>query len=200
MLIAVPRDSTSCCIAAAAGAVEAHTLFFFFFVSGDQCGCGGENCRESQKEAADRWPEFFSDEAGGDGDQTPEENADGVLVPFGFFQRAEIHLNVHCYFTALMRLVGRFSNSPPEKSPPEAHRNDEPDDEETGRGEFRLGLFAVQENHRAPSVHEERGGSGEHRAGFKSRVGYTIGFNGERECGEGDRRRGAEQVRRNSWA
>ena len=162
-------------------------------MSGDQCGTGGENCREGQKEAADRWPEFFSDEAGGDGDQTPEENADGVLVPFSFFQRAEIHLNVHCYFTALMRLAGRFSNSPPEKSPPKAYRHGEPDDEEAGRGEFCLGLFAVHENHRAPSVHEEGGGPGEHRAGFKSGVGYTVAFNSEHEGGQGDRRGGAEK-------
>src|ERR1700722_10462357 len=69
-----------------------------------------------------------------------------------------------------------FSSSPPEKSPPEAHRNDEPDDEETRCGELRLGLFAVQENHGAPGVYEKRGGSAEHRAGFESRVGCAVGL------------------------
>jgi hypothetical protein len=70
------------------------------------------------------------------------------------------------------------SSSPPEKNPPEAHRSDEPDDEEPRRGEFRLGLFAVQENHGAPGVGEERASSGEHRAGFESRVGCAVGFDG----------------------
>lgn len=150
-----------CCVAAAAGAVKAHTLFLFFLVSGYQCSGGVENCREGQKEAADRWPELFGDEAGGDGDQATEQDADGVLVPFGFFQRAEIYLNAHCHLP-LIRHAGRVSNSPSEKSPPKAYRHGEPDDEEAGRGKFCLGPFAVHENHRAPGVDEEGGGSGEH--------------------------------------
>jgi len=58
-------------------------------------------------------------------------------VPFGFFQRRGIYSDAHrCFF----KWSSGFSSSPPEKSPPEAQRNDEPDEEETAVASFVSGF------------------------------------------------------------
>jgi hypothetical protein len=52
----------------------------------------------------------------------------------------------------------------------------------------------VEEEHREPGVDEEGGGSSEHAAGFDGGVGRAVGFDGEREGGQGHGGRGTEKA------